>query len=635
MRAAVILALALAAWAGEPLRVVASVPELGAIARAIGGEDVAVTVLARPSDDPHRVEARPSFVVELARADLLLSTGFELEIGWLPPLVQNARNPRIRMDSGGHIEAATLVGSPIGVPVGPVDRSAGDVHPHGNPHVMLDPAVGLLVAEAAAARLARFAPEASPRFAARLDAFRAALGIALAGPEVGALPVGKLLQLDDHGRLDAFLDQQGLAGKLGGWWGLLRPHAGEKGLGFDVVYCSRIPATVKTDALRLRQILLNLSTNAIKFTDRGCVRIDVSSRGPDTAARLALSVTDTGIGIPPGQLDQLFKPFSQVHLASRRQYGGTGLGLSISQRLAHALGGSIVVESTPGKGSVFTLELPIRQDQELKWLEAHEARQPSKPDLPALARLDDRRILLVEDGPDNQRILSYMLEGAGAIVTVAANGEEGVKAFERGADDGKPFDLVLMDIQMPVMDGYEATWTLRAKGVKTPIVALTAFAMSGDREACLAAGCNDYLPKPITTASLLAKLAPYLHCAVSQADAPSPAGEPEETGTIPVRSRLADDPRFASLVHDFQADLAQRIETLERARQRSDDEAIRTQAHRLKSAAGMLGFDELSAAAARCEQAWREGRADKHETLARLLGWLQACHVGRRGKTLL
>lgn len=213
--------------AAEPVRVVATVPELGAIARSVGGEDVVVTVLARPSDDPHRVEARPSFVVELARAELLLSTGFELEVGWLPPLVDNARNRRIRKDAGGHLEAALLVASPIGVPVGAVDRSAGDVHPHGNPHVLLDPAVGLAMARQVAGRLAELRPEAEARFRQRYEAFARDLGTALAGDAIaGRLDVAKLIQLDDHGRLQDFLAQQGLTGQLGGWWAMMRPFAG-------------------------------------------------------------------------------------------------------------------------------------------------------------------------------------------------------------------------------------------------------------------------------------------------------------------------------------------------------------------------------------------------------------------------
>lgn len=270
----------------------------------------------------------------------------------------------------------------------------------------------------------------------------------------------------------------------------------------------------------------------------------------------------------------------------------------------------------------------------MKWSKAHGVHRASGTDLPALTRLDDRRILLVADDHDNQRILRHLLEDAGAVVTIAANGREGLKAFEQPSNDGKPFDLILVDIRMPITDGIEAIRTFRAKGVKTPIVALAACALSGDIEVCLAAGCNDYLPNPITTESLLAKLAPYLPCGLSEKAPPASEEKPTTPASALVRSRLADDPRFASLVCDFQADLARRIDEMQTARETSDGEAIRTQAHRLTSAAGMLGFDELSAAAACCELAWREGRADKNEMLMRLLGWLRASHAGRRGENL-
>ncbi len=228
MRRPVLLGLlAAVALAVEPVRVVAAVPEIGAVLRAVGGDAVQVSVLARPHEDPHRVEARPSFVVDLARAELLVATGNELEIGWLPPLVAQARNPRLRAEAGGFLEAASLVQAPIGVPAGPVDRSAGDVHAHGNPHVLLDPGVGLLLAEALAARLAVLRPDAAAAIEQRLDAFRLRLGGALFGEAVAArLDPRKLVQLDDHGRLEGFLAQQGLAGEVGGWWAQLRPHRG-------------------------------------------------------------------------------------------------------------------------------------------------------------------------------------------------------------------------------------------------------------------------------------------------------------------------------------------------------------------------------------------------------------------------
>lgn len=227
MRWLLIAAIAACCAAAEPVRVVAAVPEIGAILRAVGGEAVQVAVLARPHEDPHRVEARPSFVVDLARAELLVATGNELEIGWLPPLVAQARNPRLRAEAGGFLEAASLVQSPIGVPPAPVDRSAGDVHAHGNPHVLLDPGVGLLLAEALAERLAVLRPEAAAGIEQRLDAFRLRLGGALFGEAVAArLDPRKLVLLDDHGRLEGFLAQQGLSGEVGGWWGRLRAQRG-------------------------------------------------------------------------------------------------------------------------------------------------------------------------------------------------------------------------------------------------------------------------------------------------------------------------------------------------------------------------------------------------------------------------
>ena len=216
----------------EPLRVVATVPELGAIVRAIGGEDVAVTVLARPGDDPHHVEARPSFTVELARADLLVSTGFGLEEHWLKPLRENAANPRIRDDQGGHLQAQKSVRRPIGVNAIPKDEhdhggGGEDEHQHGdgNPHCLLDPAVGYVFAAQLAERLSAFRPQAGPQFSARLATFQSALTVALAGAEVAAKADGAtLIDLDDRGALGTWLAQQGLAGKLGGWWGALAAH---------------------------------------------------------------------------------------------------------------------------------------------------------------------------------------------------------------------------------------------------------------------------------------------------------------------------------------------------------------------------------------------------------------------------
>jgi ABC-type Zn uptake system ZnuABC Zn-binding protein ZnuA len=221
------------ALAAEPLRVCAAEPEIGAIVRAVGGDEVVVTVFASPGEDPHRVEARPSFIVELARADLLIATGFELEVGWLPPLIDNARNPAIRRnrasgktatDQPGYFEACLVVQRPIGIPEGVVDRSAGDVHPHGNPHFLLDPVNGMLLSEAVRERLTWLRPESAAAFAGRATAFRARLGTALFGADlVRELDPLKLAMLLLHDRLGEFLKQQGLEARLGGWLAQMAP----------------------------------------------------------------------------------------------------------------------------------------------------------------------------------------------------------------------------------------------------------------------------------------------------------------------------------------------------------------------------------------------------------------------------
>ena len=216
----------------EPLRVVATVPELGAIVRAVGGEDVAVFVLASPGDDPHHVEAKPSFTIALARADLLVSIGFGLEERWLKPLRENAGNLRIRDDQGGHIQAQKAVRHPIGVDAIPKDEhdhggggSGEHQHGEGNPHCLLDPAVGYAVAGMLAERLTMLRPQSGPQFDARLATFRTALTTALAGAEVASKADGAtLIDLDNRGALGTWLTQQGLTGRLGGWWGALAAH---------------------------------------------------------------------------------------------------------------------------------------------------------------------------------------------------------------------------------------------------------------------------------------------------------------------------------------------------------------------------------------------------------------------------
>jgi PAS domain S-box-containing protein len=288
---------------------------------------------------------------------------------------------------------------------------------------------------------------------------------------------------------------------------IVKQRALAKQLPLNFTLADDLPVTIETDPTRLRQVLINLIGNAIKFTDQGMVSVDVRLiEAEGGGARMEFAVSDTGIGMTAEQLDRLFQPFSQADASTSRRFGGTGLGLTISKRIVDQLGGEVLVESQYGRGSTFRAIVPIgaadptpRVDQRAATPSGQRETLPTNQSLEAL----DCRILLAEDGLDNQRLLTFVLGKAGAHVTLAENGEAAVKlvlesmhsAREQG--DVKPFDVILMDMQMPVLDGYQATRRLRAEGCATPIIALTAHAMQGDREHCLAAGCDDYLTKPI------------------------------------------------------------------------------------------------------------------------------------------
>lgn len=281
-------------------------------------------------------------------------------------------------------------------------------------------------------------------------------------------------------------------------------RAREKGLAITLEPRWPLPATIPTDEVRLRQVLVNLLGNAIKFTEKGRVRLALRYE-LEPAPALVFEVEDTGIGIRSEDLENLFRPFSQGDSSMSRKFGGTGLGLTISRRLARLLGGDIEVDSRPGSGSRFRVRLQVDPAQPAELLERPPQKVSREPVSEPVA-VDGlaARILVAEDGADNQRLISYFLTKAGAQVELAENGRVAIEKLFAAQDQGRPFDLVLMDMQMPELDGYEATRRLRAAGVATPIVALTAHAMTGDRERCLEAGCDDYTTKPISRPKLLA-----------------------------------------------------------------------------------------------------------------------------------
>jgi len=296
---------------------------------------------------------------------------------------------------------------------------------------------------------------------------------------------------------------------------LMRVRAEAKNLELKTEFAGPIPDSIQCDLNRLRQILINLVGNAIKFTETGEIRLvtQLVEEKPKSTL-LQIDVIDTGIGIPQDQVDRLFQPFTQLDSSTSRKFGGTGLGLAISKRLAKMLGGDITATSKPEQGSTFRLTVDTGSLSGVPLLKGvSETFAKSHRQSPAAAAAEvrlDGRILLAEDGPDNQRLISFLLKKAGAEVTLAENGqiacEEALAAQERG----NPFDVVLMDMQMPVMHGYEATQRLRQAGYTGPIIALTANAMLGDSQKCHEVGCDAYLSKPIDREKFLPAIAQYV-----------------------------------------------------------------------------------------------------------------------------
>jgi len=295
---------------------------------------------------------------------------------------------------------------------------------------------------------------------------------------------------------------------------LMGARARSKGLSFEVRLAGEIPERITTDPTRLKQILINLVGNAIKFTREGGIGMSVRLREDGPEPMLEFRISDTGIGMTADQLQAVFQPFTQADETVTRRFGGTGLGLTISRKLARMLGGDIQVESERGKGSTFTVTIATGDIADVPRVAPGELGAALAPGATPEGRQVTQlpagcRVLLVEDGVDNQRLISFVLRKAGAQVTLAENGQEALDVVERQTARGERFDVILMDMQMPMMDGYTATSALRKRGHEGPIIALTAHAMSTDRDKCLAAGCDDYLTKPIDRRRLLEVVAQY------------------------------------------------------------------------------------------------------------------------------
>jgi len=439
----------------------------------------------------------------------------------------------------------------------------------------------------------------------------------------------------ESGKLSVSVESCSIPSVIADMASLMRVRADQRGNRLDIVYNGGLPETIESDPARLRQALVNLVGNAIKFTEKGTITVVVTflPTWRDGESAVQFEVIDTGIGISPEKIEHLFQPFVQADTSTSRKFGGTGLGLPITRHIAELLGGRLTADSTPGAGATFTLVVATGDLSGVTMLA-----QPAEVFEEAVHRhegsagqaLAGLRVLLAEDGVDNQQLIRAVLTKAGADVDIAENGKIACSKASKG-----DFDVVLMDMQMPEMDGYQATKRLRKRGYTKPILALTAHAMASDRDRCLAAGCDDYLTKPINRAVLIQGIADHAgrtaetHPAEPVAEeAPSVAVADQSSDVL--ISEFADDPDLAELVAGFVDSLPEKVQVMQTALQAQDFEGLTRLAHQLKGAGGSYGFPSLTETAAELEAA---AKAEDVEVAGLALGTLSGrCRSAVKGK---
>jgi PAS domain S-box-containing protein len=417
---------------------------------------------------------------------------------------------------------------------------------------------------------------------------------------------------------------------------IMRVRADEKRIALDVSYPEPLPATMQTDPSRLRQIVTNLVGNALKFTSQGGVTVSVRMVHDGVAPRVAIDVRDSGIGIAPGKLEAIFEPFVQAEASTTRQYGGTGLGLAISRRFARALGGDITASSEPGRGSSFHVRLDAGPLEGIAWLAPQALARAQTARVADSGRrwaFDGQRVLVVDDGRENRELVRVVLEGAGLQVIEAENG---AVALERVAAEQPA--LVLMDMQMPVMDGLSATRHLRDGGCALPVLALTANAMKGFEKELDASGFSGFLTKPVDIDALLLELAQRLGGREVQSAAVPQAPSSKEATTAhtrggdrsatldaePIVSRLAHHPRLARVARNFCQTLPSKLQAMQEALAGRRFKELAELAHWLKGAGGTVGYDVLFEPAREFELLARAGRVAEAERSLREIQALAA-----------
>ena len=386
----------------------------------------------------------------------------------------------------------------------------------------------------------------------------------------------------------------------------LEARAADKGIALSVTIDAGTVRSVDGDRVRLRQVLLNLLGNAIKFTASGSVELRLRSAVEEGGVRLCFEVTDTGMGIPADRLEHIFEPFTQADASVTRTHGGTGLGLSISKRLVEMMGGHIAAESLPGAGSAFSFDVLAAPGSGRVLEQASEAPEAGRP-------LD---ILLVEDNALNRKVVHALLRRDAHRITEVENGALAVDAVR----SGQTYDVILMDMQMPVMDGLAATETIRQHEAEigrawVPIIALTANAMQGDRERCLAAGMNDFLAKPVRKEQLRAALARIESSGAAGPPGPGPQVRQPDTSILDPApldelrdlAELDDDLTLTGFIGEFLDDAVQVLRRARQALAEGDTEALQRQVHTLKGNSRQLGAAELGNRAESLEQEIKDG----------------------------
>jgi PAS domain S-box-containing protein len=395
---------------------------------------------------------------------------------------------------------------------------------------------------------------------------------------------------------------------------VLDARAREKELDIGFTIEGTIPETIKADPTRLRQILTNLAGNALKFTEAGSVHVHAQSYArQDGVPMLRFEVRDTGIGIPADKLTSIFNPFSQADESTTRRFGGTGLGLSISRKLAELMGGAVSATSEMGKGSSFFADIQLFADPQTALINHEQAtaqlsslKDTSDEDV----ELPPGRILVVDDGESNRKLIELILTRAGVEVVCAENGEVAVKAVITDS-----FDAVLMDVQMPVMDGYTAMKLIREAGHSIPIVALTAHAMNEERDRALSSGFSHFLTKPVDIDDLFELVATLLGGEVKRKprpkrQAPITQSVQESHSTTldePITSSLPmDDEEFRAISHDFVQRLRGELTVFVDSLNKKDFKELANQAHWLKGSGGTAGFAVFTGPAKALENAAKE-----------------------------